>query len=227
MSGQDFKLSVPATWSCMEEEMKKPYVQRLQSFLANEYLAHTVYPPRQNVFRALELTPYDKVKVVIVGQDPYINEGEANGLAFAVREGVALPPTLRNIFEEVKNEYGSCPKSRALEGWARQGVLLLNTTLTVREGASQSHKDSGWHIFTDAIISEIVKNKRPIVFIFWGEPAKKKERHLSDANHHLVLKSAHPSPLAAYRGFWGCDHFKKANDFLVATGQTPINWLES
>ena len=177
-----------------------------------------------DIFNALVYTPYSQTRVVILGQDPYHGEGQAHGLCFSVRDGVRPPPSLKNIFKELKEEYGiSEPPSGELTGWAKQGVLLLNTTLTVREGAPQSHKGRGWEILTDKIISLLNESPEPIVFMLWGGNARAKKA-LITSSRHLVLECAHPSPLSAYAGFFGCGHFKAANVFLTACGRTPISW---
>lgn len=206
-------------------ESEKPYfADRLKPFVEREYASCTVYPERKNIFRAFELTPLQSVKAVILGQDPYHEPGQAQGLAFSVPEGIAIPPSLRNIYEEIDREYGyGIPKSGNLEPWARQGVLLLNTILTVRAHEANSHAGHGWEIFTDAVLKELGKQERPMVFMLWGGNAQKKEPLIQNPKH-LILKTSHPSPLSVYRGFRGCGHFKACTDYLVANGLDPVDW---
>jgi uracil-DNA glycosylase len=186
-----------------------------------------VFPPVDQVFRALQLVDKADVRVVILGQDPYHGDNQANGLAFAVSEGVAVPPSLANIFKEIESDLGGGkPRSTALEGWAKQGVLLLNTVLTVRAHEAFSHRDKGWEMFTEAVVRELNACTHPIVFLLWGAPAQKKARLISNPEH-LVLQAPHPSPLSAYRGFLGCRHFSKANDFLGEKAGRAIDWLRS
>lgn len=205
-------------------EFKKDYYLRLREFLKKEYFSTVVYPPMSDIFNALRYTPYSDVRAVILGQDPYHGAGQAHGLCFSVSRGVEPPPSLKNIFKELNDEYGMpYPPSGELTGWAKQGVLLLNTTLTVREGCPQSHKGHGWEILTDKIISLLNDRSTPLVFMLWGGNARAKKA-LITSPQHLVLECAHPSPLSAYNGFFGCGHFRKANDFLTAHGQAPIDW---
>lgn len=195
-------------------EVQKPYFKVLSDFLEEEYLKHTVYPPSDELFTALKLTPYREVKVVILGQDPYHQKGQAHGLAFSVKEGCRLPPSLRNIYKEIASETGGAvPQGGDLTRWARQGVLLLNAVLTVREGEPRSHHSKGWERFTDQIISILNEREAPIVFLLWGADACKKLPLITNKAHHC-LTSAHPSPLSASRGFFGCGHFAKANEHL-------------
>ncbi len=206
----------------LKRETEKPYFKELERKVEEEYEKNTVFPPYQNILRALELTPKSGVKVVILGQDPYHEKGQATGLAFSVNEGVKLPPSLRNIYKEIADEYGVMPDTVGdLEYLAKQGVLLLNTTLTVREGEANSHKNYGWEKFTDSIILETAKDKS-VVFILWGSDAIKKQALLKD---NITLTSVHPSPLSAYRGFFGCGHFKKANEILKKNGKEEIRWV--
>lgn len=206
----------------LKRETEKPYFKELERKVEEEYEKYTVFPPYQNILRALELTPKSGVKVVILGQDPYHEKGQATGLAFSVNEGVKLPPSLRNIYKEIADEYGVMPDTVGdLEYLAKQGVLLLNTTLTVREGEANSHKNYGWEKFTDSIILETAKDKS-VVFILWGSDAIKKQALLKD---NITLTSVHPSPLSAYRGFFGCGHFKKANEILKKNGKEEIRWV--
>ena len=208
----------------LKSDFESDYYLRLREFLKAEYSSKKIYPRMNDIFNALVYTPYSQTRVVILGQDPYHGEGQAHGLCFSVRDGVRPPPSLKNIFKELKEEYGiSEPPSGELTGWAKQGVLLLNTTLTVREGAPQSHKGRGWEILTDKIISLLNESPEPIVFMLWGGNARAKKA-LITSSRHLVLECAHPSPLSAYAGFFGCGHFKAANVFLTACGRTPISW---
>lgn len=191
--------------------------------LKEEYNNYTIYPDKNNIYNALKLTPPDKVKVIILGQDPYINKDQANGLSFSVQPGIAIPPSLRNIFREQRKDLGIIqPNSGDLTKWAEQGVLLLNTTLTVRAGLSNSHQGKGWGIFTDSII-KYLGQKENIVFMLWGNNAKAKKK-LIDSSKNLILEAAHPSPLSATRGFFGCQHFSKANNYLIEHNLSPIDW---
>ncbi len=209
--------------SLLSEEFEKQYYLDLREFLIGEYRSHTVYPSKYDIFNALRLTPYDSVKAVIIGQDPYHGPGQAHGLCFSVKKGVPKPPSLVNIFKELKSDVGiAAPPHGCLEDWARQGVLLLNAVLTVRAGEANSHKGKGWEIFTDRIIALLAERERPMVFMLWGANAQKKEGLLS-GSRHLILKAAHPSPLSAHNGFFGCGHFSKANEFLDGFGQ-KIDW---
>lgn len=208
----------------LQAEFDKPYFADLVSFVHSEYATHRIYPPGKLIFNAFDACPPGKLKVVIIGQDPYHGEGQAHGLCFSVNDGVPLPPSLVNIYKEISDEYGKpAPASGNLLRWANQGVLLLNATLTVRANIAGSHQGRGWETFTDAVIKSISDNKEHVVFLLWGAYAGRKAE-LIDAAKHCVLKSAHPSPLSAYRGFFGNGHFRKANDYLVSTGQTPIDW---
>jgi uracil-DNA glycosylase len=206
-------------------ELETPAMKKLQDFLKIEHASKKIiYPQHNEIFAALTLTPFEKIKIVILGQDPYHGPGQAHGLAFSVREGVKLPPSLRNIYKEIESEYDvKMPKSGDLTRWAQQGVLLLNATLTVREAAAGSHQKKGWENFTDAIIKSINEKHDHIVFMLWGSYAQKKGEFI-DRTKHLVLEAPHPSPLSAHRGFLGCGHFKKANAYLSSAGKTPINW---
>ncbi len=209
----------------LKEEFKKEYFFKLKEFLEKEYSNKTVFPKRENIFRAFKLTEYDKVKVVILGQDPYHDVNQANGLAFSVNEGVKLPPSLVNIYKEITNEYGGViPKNGDLESWANQGVLLLNTVLTVRAHMPNSHKNKGWETFTDEVIRKLNDKSKPIVFLLWGNNAKSK-KSLIDTNKHYVLESVHPSPLSSHRGFFGCNHFIKVNEILNYLNEGEIKWI--
>lgn len=208
----------------VEEEADKEYYQRLYLFLREEYSTHIVYPPSDDIFNALHLTPLSQVKVVILGQDPYHEPGQAEGLSFSVPFGCQIPPSLQNIYKELQDELGCyIPKSGSLRKWAEQGVLLLNTLLTVRAHAAFSHQGKGWEYFTDALIEAVNKEDRPIVYLLWGKAARNKKEMLNSPKH-LILESAHPSPLSAHRGFMGNGHFKRANEFLIANGVEPIDW---
>ena len=208
----------------LENEFKKDYYLSLREFLKSEYFSRPIYPPMNDIFNALRYTSYENTRVVILGQDPYHGRGQAHGLCFSVKEGTPPPPSLKNIFKELKEELGiEEPTCGELVGWAKQGVLLLNTTLTVREGSPQSHKGKGWEILTDRIIEIINEKDRPVVFMLWGGNARAKKSLITNQNH-LVLECAHPSPLSAYNGFFGCGHFTKANRFLENKNEKPILW---
>jgi uracil-DNA glycosylase len=197
---------------------------KLAEFVKQEYQQHQVFPPGKKIFSAFWHCPLPEVKVVILGQDPYHGEGQANGLAFSVAPGLPFPPSLLNIFKELKTDLGiPMPPNGDLSRWADQGVFLLNATLTVRANSAGSHQNQGWETVTDAVIQTISHERKGVVFLLWGAYAQKKEE-LIDAKKHCILKAPHPSPLAAHRGFWGCKHFSKANDYLVSIGQTPISW---
>lgn len=213
------------TWQdLLEEEMKKPYYLKLREDLIKEYRTRRIYPDKHDIFNALHLTDYKDVKAVILGQDPYHGRGQAHGLAFSVMPGIPTPPSLENIYKELKDDLGyPIPKHGHLVKWAKEGVLLMNTVLTVREGQPNTHKNLGWENFTDSIISILNKREKPMVFILWGANAIKKESNI-DIEKHLIIKSPHPSPLAAYRGFFGSKPFSRTNEFLVKTGQDPIDW---
>ena len=209
----------------LEGEFDKEYYQKLRQFLKEEYTYHTIYPNMYDIFNALKYTSYSDVKVVILGQDHYNGPNQAHGRSFSVQKGIMPPPSLVNIYKEIENEFGvQMPKTYGnLTKWAKQGVLLLNTTLTVRAHNANSHKEAGWQIFTDNVIKKLNERADPVVFLLWGSHSIKKKA-LIDETKHLVLTSVHPSPLSAYRGFFGCGHFAAANDFLVKTGRQPINW---
>ncbi len=210
----------------LKGEFESPYYLKLREFLKKEYFSTTVYPPMDDIFNALKYTSYSDTRVVILGQDPYHGRGQAHGLCFSVKEGTPPPPSLKNIFKELHNELGITePRTGELVGWARQGVLLLNTTLTVREATPQSHKGQGWEILTDRIIELLNKKETPVVFMLWGSNARAKKALISNPKH-LILECAHPSPLSAYNGFFGCGHFIKANEFLAASGANTIDWSQ-
>ena len=205
-------------------EFEKEYYLELREFLKSEYSTHQVYPPMEHIFRALKETPYDKVKAVILGQDPYHEPGQAQGLCFSVPEGVKQPPSLVNIFKEMQADLGVRPPSHGnLLSWAHQGVLLLNAVLTVREHEANSHKNKGWEQFTDRVISLLNDREDPVVFILWGANAKAKASLITN-DRHCILTGAHPSPLSAHNGFWGGRYFSRANEFLEEQGREPINW---
>lgn len=217
--------SLAGEWNLlMKEESAKPYFQELSSFLHNEYNCSTVYPKREDIFNALKITPYESVKVVILGQDPYHGPNQAHGLSFSVNPGEKLPPSLKNMFKELEEDLGyPAPAHGFLKKWADQGVLLLNTVLTVREGEANSHKGRGWEQFTERVIGKLNERKRPIVFILWGNHAQTK-RQLIDEKKHYIIASAHPSPLSARRGFFGSKPFSKANNFFKSIGEPEVDW---
>ena len=208
----------------LRSEFDEPYWAELQQFVADERRRGPVFPPADDVFAALHLTPYADVKVVILGQDPYHGAGQAHGLCFSVRRGVAIPPSLRNVYQELRDDLGvTTPSHGNLEHWARQGVLLLNTTLTVRSGQAASHQGKGWERFTDRVISTVNEKAGRVVFLLWGAPSRKKKA-LVDSSRHTVIESAHPSPLSAHNGFFGSRPFSRANTALREAGREPIDW---
>ena len=208
----------------LSDEIKKDYYLRLREFLKQEYSTHTIYPPMNDIFNALRRTSYSSVKAVILGQDPYHGAGQAHGMCFSVKQGTPPPPSLQNIFKELHDDLGIDPPGHGeLTGWADRGVLLLNTVLTVREGAANSHKGKGWEQFTDRVIQLLNQREQPMVFLLWGGNARAKAGLITNHNH-LVLQCAHPSPLSAYNGFFGCRHFSKTNEFLKQRGIEPIDW---
>lgn len=208
----------------LQSEFQSEYYQKICSFLKEEYEKNTVYPPVDDIFNALRYTSYSDVKIVLLGQDPYHGFGQAHGLCFSVREGVKPPPSLKNIFKELQSDiYITAPQSGELTAWAKRGVLLLNTVMTVREGKPNSHKSIGWTTFTDAIIRTLNEREKPMVFLLWGANARSKKELITNPNH-LILETVHPSPLSAYQGFFGCRHFSKANEFLYRHGIQPVNW---
>ncbi|MDX2303807.1 MAG: uracil-DNA glycosylase [Microscillaceae bacterium] len=216
-------VKIAESWkNLLSDEFEKPYFQKLIGFVKEEYQSHTIYPPGKLIFNAFDQCAFEDTKVVIIGQDPYHGAGQANGLCFSVNDGVRIPPSLRNIFKEIQDDLGhSIPKSGNLERWARQGVFLLNATLTVREGEAGSHQRKGWEEFTTAVIQKISDNKEGVVFMLWGKYAQDKGA-VVDHTKHLILKAPHPSPLA--KGFNGCKHFSQANEYLKAREQAEINW---
>ena len=207
----------------LSDQFEADYYKNIRTFLKTEYSKYTVYPDMYDIFNALKATDYNDVKAVILGQDPYHGEGQAHGMCFSVRRGVELPPSLKNIYKELESDLGIKPASHGcLENWAKEGVLLLNTVLTVRQGAAASHRGHGWEILTDRIIELLNEREKPMVFMLWGRPAREKKALITNGRH-LVLECAHPSPLSAYNGFFGCRHFSKANAFLERYG-TGIDW---
>ena len=215
------------TWNeILAEEMEKDYYQQLQTFVQKRRTEVRVFPEEKNVFNALKLTPFESVKVVILGQDPYHGFGQAHGLSFSVQKGTPLPPSLKNIYKELQEDIGGeLPKEGDLSHWAKQGVLLLNTILTVEEGNANSHKGMGWERLTNRLIESLNELKHPVIFILWGKPAQDKEKLITNPNH-VLLKAPHPSPLSAYRGFFGSKPFSRVNDILIQQGQSPIRWKE-
>ena len=217
-------IKITKNWyELLKEEFAKDYFISLQNFLKQEYSTRIIYPKEENIFNALNYLPFEKIKVVIIGQDPYHEEGQAQGLSFSVPDNFPFPPSLVNIFKEIESDLNiKCKSSGNLIRWAKQGVLLLNTVLTVRQGQANSHKDKGWEKLTSKIIQMVGKKKEPVVFLLWGSFAQSFEPYIE--KQHLVLKAPHPSPLSAYRGFFGCKHFSKCNDFLIKNGEEPIDW---
>lgn len=213
------------SWDALlSEEFSKPYFKELADFVENEYKTYKIHPDREDIFNALKNTSYENVKVVIFGQDPYHGENQAHGLSFSVKKGVDIPPSLKNIYKELQSEMGlAIPNHGCLEKWAKQGVLLLNAVLTVRDGLANSHKNKGWEKVTDKIVSLLNDRSEPVIFLLWGNDAKKKLELITNPQH-IVLVAAHPSPLSATRGFMGCGHFKKVNNILLAMNREPIDW---
>lgn len=208
----------------LKGEFEKDYFKQLTDFIRLEYQQRQIFPPGRDIFNAFSHCPFDKVKVVILGQDPYHEPGQAHGLCFSVKEGTQTPPSLVNIYKEIASDLGKpIPRSGDLTRWADQGILLLNATLTVRAHQAGSHQNKGWETFTDAVIHRLAEQKQQLVYILWGSYAQRKGAFINTSTN-LVLKSAHPSPLSSYRGFFGCKHFSKTNDYLIATGQSPIEW---
>lgn len=218
-------VKIEESWKAvLSDEFEKDYFSALTNFVREEYKTHKVYPPAKLIFNAFDQCPFENIKVVILGQDPYHGPGQAHGLCFSVNDGIDFPPSLRNIFKELKNDLGKeIPLSGNLTNWATQGVLLLNATLTVRANQAGSHQNKGWEQFTDAVINKINEHKNHVVFILWGNFAISKSKFI-DQGKHLVLSSVHPSPLSASRGFFGNRHFSRANEFLVKNKLEPINW---
>lgn len=220
------EVKIEESWKeLLQDEFDKEYFKKLTNFVREEYVHHSIFPSPKNIFRAFEMCPVDKVKVVILGQDPYHDVDQANGLCFSVNDGITIPPSLRNIYKEIKNDLGKeVPSTGNLDRWAKQGVLLLNATLTVEAHKAGSHQNKGWEEFTDAAIKKLSEKRDNLVFILWGSYAQKKGMVIADGNRHLILKSPHPSPLSASRGFFGCKHFSKANEYLEECGKKPIDW---
>ena len=223
--GIDFMIHIGNSWDeILKDEFKKDYYLRLRAFLKQEYRTRTIYPNMNNIFNAFKFTSYEDVKAVIIGQDPYHGPNQAHGLCFSVQKGVAPPPSLQNIFKEINSDLGiPIPQSGDLTKWAKQGVMLLNTVLTVRTGQANSHKGMGWEIFTDKVIEILNERERPIIFLLWGTPAKSKAKLITNPRHY-ILSAVHPSPLSAYNGFFGCKHFSKTNEILKSLGQPEIDW---
>lgn len=218
-------VKIDASWkSVLQDEFEKPYFAQLTNFVRDEYKTKKIFPPGNMIFSAFDHCPFDKVKVVIIGQDPYHNDSQAHGLCFSVNTGVDFPPSLINIFKEIERDLGKpIPTTGNLVRWADQGVLLLNATLTVQAHSAGSHQGHGWETFTDAVIRKVAEEKEHVVFMLWGNYAQQKGA-VVDGQKHFVLKSVHPSPLSAYRGFIGCGHFSAANEYLTSKGLSPINW---
>jgi len=216
---------IEESWkTILQDEFEKNYFQKLTEFVRNEYKTRKIYPPAKLIFNAFDQCSFDQLKVVILGQDPYHSPGQAHGLCFSVNDGVEFPPSLKNIFKELQNDIGKViPKSGNLTEWAKQGVLLLNATLTVRAFSAGSHQNKGWEQFTDAVIHKINEKKEHVVFILWGNYAISKGKFIDQKKHH-VLTSVHPSPLSASRGFFGNKHFSRANEYLIGNGLTPVDW---
>lgn len=211
----------------LEEEFRKPYYAKLREFLKEEYGSREIYPPMHDIWTAFELTPYEQVKVVILGQDPYHGPGQAHGLSFSVKTGVRKPPSLRNVFKELQSDIGCGePEDGMLTGWAQQGVMMLNTVLTVRAGEANSHRGHGWETLTDEVIKKLSEREKPVVFVLWGKPAQQKKK-LIDLSRHAVVESPHPSPLSAKRGFFGSRPFSKVNEQLREWGEEEIDWCRT
>lgn len=215
---------MPSWKDVLREEQEKPYFKKLQLFLDKEYATQTIFPARNEIGSAFKITAYDNVKVVILGQDPYHGNGQAHGMSFSVKPGVRLPPSLRNMLKELEDDLGCpFPTNGYLEKWAKQGVLLLNTVLTVRTGAANSHKGMGWETYTDAVIQKLSDRQKPIIFVLWGKPAQSKIK-LIDTEKHMILTAPHPSPLSAHRGFFGSKPYSRINAQLAAWGEQPIDF---
>jgi len=225
MNNTSNPVNIESSWKeLLSGQFGQEYFKNLSSFIRNEYKRTKVYPKPTDIFKAFQLCPVDNVKVIIIGQDPYHGENQANGLSFAVHKSVPIPPSLKNIFKEIEEDTGVQPiQNGDLARWATQGVLLLNATLTVQAGTPGSHQNKGWETFTDAVIKQISEQREHVVFLLWGNYAKKKGLHI-DRNKHLVLEAAHPSPFSAYSGFFGCKHFSKTNEYLKQHGIEPIDW---
>ena len=218
-------VKIDSSWkSRLANEFNAPYFEQLTNFVRDAYTHHQIFPPAKLIFNAFDLCPFDQVKVVIIGQDPYHGLGQAHGLSFSVNEDIPLPPSLKNIYQEIRSDLGIQPLSHGnLERWAKQGVLLLNATLTVQADLAGSHQKKGWETFTDSAIKAVAEEKEHVVFLLWGNYAQQKAQYI-DRTKHLVLTAVHPSPLSAHRGFFGCKHFSQANQYLKEHGLEPINW---
>ena len=218
-------VKIDSSWkSRLANEFNAPYFEQLTNFVRDAYTHHQIFPPAKLIFNAFDLCPFDKVKVVIIGQDPYHGLGQAHGLSFSVNENIPLPPSLKNIYQEIRSDLGIQPLSHGnLERWAKQGVLLLNATLTVQANLAGSHQKKGWETFTDSAIKAVANEKEHVVFLLWGNYAQQKAQYI-DTTKHLILTAVHPSPLSAHRGFFGCKHFSQANQYLKEHGLEPINW---
>ncbi len=211
----------------LREEFQKPYYLELREFLKKEYSENMIYPNRNDIFNSLQFTPYQEVKVVLLGQDPYHGPNQAEGLSFSVKKDIPIPPSLRNMFKELQDDIGCpLPTEGSLVHWAEQGVLLLNTVLTVRKGEANSHRGKGWEQFTDQVINKLNDREKPVIFMLWGRPAQSKKR-LIDTSRHFIIESPHPSPLSAHRGFFGSKPYSKANEFLKEIGEAEIDWCLS
>jgi len=224
-AGDDHMVQFDNDWQdLLQPEFQKEYYQRLRTFLKQEYSTRTIYPDMHDIFNAMHFTPYNGVKVVILGQDPYHGPGQAHGLSFSVKPGISVPPSLQNIYQELANDLGlRIPNTGYLKKWTDQGVLLLNAVLTVRAGIANSHRGMGWEYFTDHIIGLLNEREQPVVFMLWGRNAREKKALITNSQH-LILEAAHPSPFSVYNGFFGCRHFSKANAFLQQHGVDPIDW---
>lgn len=218
-------IKIHPSWNeVLKDEFEKPYFKELVNFVKQEYSTKTVFPEGKNIFRAFDLCPFDKLKVVIIGQDPYHGPMQANGLCFSVNDGIALPPSLKNIYKEITQDLNTgAPTTGNLDNWARQGVLLLNATLTVRAHSAGSHQRKGWEDFTDAVIQKIAEKQKNVVFLLWGRYAQEKGE-IINRHHNCILKAPHPSPLSAHSGFFGCKHFSKTNEYLSSKEKAPIQW---
>ena len=219
------QVNIEESWkNVLSQEFDQPYFESLVNFVKNEYKSKTIFPPASKIFAAFDYTPFHKVKVVILGQDPYHGPGQANGLSFSVNDGIRFPPSLQNIYKELEDDLGiSIPVSGDLSRWASQGVLMLNATLTVEASKAGSHQKKGWETFTDAVIKELAEKRENLVFILWGSYAQKKGKTI-DRSKHFVIETAHPSPLSVYRGFWGSKPFSKTNEYLQSKNISPIQW---
>jgi uracil-DNA glycosylase len=221
-------MQIESSWkTILSDEFEKPYFKQLTKFVSLEFSNETIYPPPSQIFNAFDICTYDNTRVVILGQDPYHGPGQANGLCFSVAPNIRIPPSLQNIYKEILDDVGGAkPQSGDLTHWAKQGVLLLNATLTVQAHNAGSHQNKGWETFTDSVVTNLANNKTGLVFLLWGSYAKRKGQMI-DREKHLVLEAPHPSPLSSYRGFFGCKHFSKTNDYLLSKSQPPITWTQN